>query len=482
MTMESSALDQPLDHWIGGRSVAPACGQYRDDLNPLDDTCYARVADGTDEDIQAAVQAAEEAFGSYRQSLPKERERWLLRAAELLEARSDEFVEILIDEIGSPIRKAEREIATAVGTLRGAAGATRRLTGKTIPSDVPGRMSFSVRQPLGVIAGITPFNVPLIKGIKQSAMPLATGNTFVLLPSEEAPVIAYRIAGLLSEAGFPDGVFNVVTGSGYKIGDALTTHPSVAMVTFTGSTRVGRHIAENCAREGKRCTLEMGGKNPLVVLADADLEKAVMASVIGSFLYQGQICMSSSRIYVEQSLYDEFLKRFVAAASRLGMGDLRDASTMVGPIINQRQRARVRLHLADAVEHGARVETGGEWEQNRCRPTVLTGVTADAIVHSGETFGPVTAVYPVESADEAIEKANQSPYGLSAAVYTRDLQQAMRFANELKAGMVHVNGTTIQEESQVPFGGVGDSGMGRESTDADLSETTEWKWITIAQP
>ncbi|HBV65401.1 MAG TPA: aldehyde dehydrogenase [Rhodopirellula sp.] len=466
-------------HWIGGRQVSPKNEKHFEDLNPLDDSLYAEIAQGDPTDVAMAVETAHESFGSYRHSLPKQREAWLVRAAELLESRSSQFIDILIDEVGSPILKAQREVETSVGILRSAAGATRQLTGKTLPTDVPGRLSMSVRRPLGVIAGISPFNVPLIKDIKHSAMPLATGNTVVLLPSEHAPVTALKVAELFADAGFPAGAFNVVTGLGADIGDTLTCHPQVRMVGFTGSSRIGHHISALCGKHAKRYSLEMGGKNPLVVLKDAELGKAVQGSVLGSFLYQGQICMASSRIYVEKSIFDDFLTKFLAAVQSLSMEDLRSPSTMIGPVIHERQRNRIKQHVADAISKGATVRCGGKWQGNCCEPTVLTGVDDQMLISHEETFGPVTTVHAVDSADEALTLANASNLGLSASIYTSNLTQAMRFAEELEAGMVHVNGTTIQDEPHIPFGGVGDSGFGRESTDPDLSELTEWKWVTV---
>lgn len=467
------------NHWIGGKDTAPAEGIYFANHNPEDDAVYSRAAAGSAADIDAAVEAADAAFHRYRQTTPSQREGWLLNAADLLQQRADEFIDLLIEEIGSPISKARKEIATAGGILKAAAGATRHLTGKTLPTDIPGRISISLRQPLGVVAGITPFNVPLIKNVKHAAMPLATGNAFVLLPSEEAPVMAIRVAQLFSDAGFPDGVFNVVTGSGHDIGDHLTQHPLVRMVGFTGSARIGRHVAGICGSAGKRCTLEMGGKNPLIVLQGADVQKAVQGSVLGAFLFQGQICMASSRIYVEDSLFDEFVAAFSTAADNLTMADLRDPQTMIGPIINTRQRSRVQAHLDDAVAKGARVLTGGNWQGNRCEPTILTDVTPQMTVCRQETFGPVTCVYRVASPGEALQQANDSEFGLSGSVYTPDISLALKFVEELNVGMVHVNGTTIQDEPHVPFGGVGASGLGRESTDTDVDAMTEWKWATI---
>ena len=467
------------EHHIGGRSVRPSTGQYFDDLSPIDDSLYAQAALGATTDIGNAVEVANSAFLSHRVSTPSEREGWLLDTAELLSQHANDFIEILIGEIGSPIAKAEQEVATSVRILKAAAGAVRHVTGKTLPSDVAGRLSFSIRQPLGVIAGITPFNVPLIKAVKHSAMPLATGNSVVLLPSEEAPALAIRVAELYTAAGVPDGLFNVVTGRGAEIGDTLTTHPLVKMVSFTGSTRVGRHVGGISGRLGKRFTLEMGGKNPLIVLQDADMDKAVQAAVFGSFLYQGQICMASSRIFVERPCYKEFIQKFVAAAKHLGMGDLRDRSTVIGPIINERQREHVREHLEDAIDKGATVLCGGEWQQNRLVPTILTNVTLDTRLYSEETFGPVTSVHIVDSIKDAIAQANDTTFGLSAAVFTNNHSHAMQCVQKLNAGMVHINGSTIQEEPHAPFGGTGDSGFGREGTDVGIDELTEWKWVTM---
>lgn len=468
-----------IGHWIGSEESNVAGENCFDVLNPLDDSLYARAATGTAADIDRAVTAAHEVFDSYARSSPKQREAWLLKAAELLEQDSLPFIDILVDEVGSPVTKAKLEVQTAIETLRAAAGIPRQIAGKTLPTDIPGRISMSVRQPLGVIAGITPFNVPLIKGIKHSAMPLATGNTCVLLPSEEAPVIANQIAKLYAAAGFPDGACNVVNGSGYQIGDALLTHPLVRMVGFTGSTRIGKHVRGVCGQHGKRVTLELGGKNPLLVLPDANLDAAVCAATIGSFMFQGQICMSSSRIYLERTIADQFLEKFRLAAAGLSSGDLRESATVIGPIINSKQRQRVRLHIQEAIDKGARLIVGGDWEDNRCRPTILADTTDDMLVCQEETFGPVTCVSLVDSIDEAVAQANDSEFGLVAAVYTSDLNAAISLADRLQVGMVHINGMTIQQEPQAPFGGVGASGFGREGTDAAIDEMTEWKWITI---
>ena len=471
-----------LEHWIDG-SMSPSDSKlHLDDLNPDDDSVYARLAAGTTSDIDRAVQTAQAAFPEYSKLLASEREAILSRAAGLVEQHRDEFVEILIDEVGSPIGKAQFEVAYGIGCLRAAAGVPRQVRGDTIPPDSPGRLSISVRQPLGVIASITPFNVPFLKHTKLSSTPLATGNTVVMLASEFASVTALRLAEIYKQAGLPDGAFNVVTGLGADIGDSLTTHPLVKAVMFTGSSRIGQHIAELCAKNRKRVILELGGKSPLIVLKDADIDAAVQGAAFGSFFYQGQACMASSRIYVEREVYDEFLDKFKGTAKNLGMGDLRDGDTWLGPIISDRQRNRVRTHIEDATAKGANIETGGAWTGNRCEPTILTGVEEGMTVCREETFGPVTSVYPIDSPEEALEKANDTNMGLSAAIYTKDIDKALTLAQSIESGMVHINAPTVADEPHVPFGGVGDSGMGREGTDIDIDTLTEWKWITAQLP
>ncbi len=479
---EKMAHPRTWDHWINGRPTAPESGQYIDDLNPEDDSVYARLASGSAADIDRAVQAAQAAFPAWSSTLAAEREAVLAKTAELIEQHRDEFLDILIDEVGSPVGKAQFEVQYGINCLRSAAGIPRHVRGETIPPDSPGRLSLSLRQPLGVVASIAPFNVPFLKHTKLSSTPLATGNTVVLLASEFASVTALRLAELYREAGLPDGVFNVITGLGADIGDHLTTHPLVRAVMFTGSPRVGKHIAALCGERMRRVVLELGGKNPLIVLRDADLDAAVQAAAFGTFFFQGQACMASSRIFVEQPVYDEFVGRFKTVAESLGMGDLRSPDTWLGPIISERQRARVRAHIEDARAKGATVVTGGEWRGNRCRPTILTGVGEAMTVCREETFGPVTSVYPVASEQEALARANDTVYGLSAAVFTRDIDKALTLARQIEAGMVHINAPTIADEPHVPFGGVGDSGFGREGTDIDIDTLTEWKWITIQLP
>lgn len=475
--MDTNTSIRNLQHFIGGEWVDG--GARFDVLNPADDSLYAYAAKGTGDDIRAAVSAAKAAFPGYRETLPKDRERWLLRVAEIMEARKGDLLNCLIDEIGSPIQKAMFEFEKGLTMVRAAAGLCRNVRGETIPSDAPGKFSMSIRAPLGVVAVITPFNVPLIKTTRLVSNALAVGNTVVHLPSELAPHLSLIFAEIVAEAGFPAGAYNVVTGLGAEIGDDLTGHRDVDFLTFTGSSIVGQHINEICARNKTPNTLELGSKSPTLILADADLDKVVPLAARSVFMFAGQACIASSRFYVERPLYDDFVKRFAMIAGKVGMGDLRDPSTVIGPIISDRQRARVKDHIADAVAKGATIVTGGEWDGNRCQPTLLTGVTDAMSVCRSETFGPVTSIYPVDSYVDGLARANDTEYGLSSAIFTRDIDKAFHFARNINAGMCHINGPTIHDEAHVPFGGNGESGVGREGTDADMAAMTELKWITV---
>lgn len=468
-----------LRHFIGGQWVDASSGATFEVLNPLDDSHYAHVAKGTAEDMNAAIAAAKAAFNTYKETTPTERERWLLRIAEIMEARQKDLVDCLIDEIGSPIQKAMFEFTKGLTMIRAAAGMCRNVRGETIPSDRPGTFSMSIRAPLGVVGVITPFNVPLIKTTRLVANALAVGNTVVHLPSEMAPHLTVLFAEIVAEAGVPAGAYNVVAGMGAEIGDDLTGHADVDFVSFTGSSVVGQHINEICAKNKTPNTLELGGKSPTVVMADANLDEVMPLAARSIFMFAGQACIGSSRFYVERPIYDEFVKRFAMIAGKIGMGDLRDPNTVIAPIISERQRARVRDHIADAVAKGAKIAAGGEWVGNRCQPTLLTDVSEDMTVCRSETFGPVTAIYPIDSYEEGLEKANDTEYGLSSAIFTKNIDRAFHFAKNIGAGMCHINGPTIHDEAHVPFGGNGESGVGREGTDADMGAMTELKWVTV---
>ena len=465
--------------YIDGKSIEVAPHALTDVLNPANQKPFAKIFMGQEQHMRAAIDAAHAAKSAWANSPAALREKILHRAADELEAATNEMVDLLIGEGGSTFGKAHFEVPFAANMLRSIAGEARRVQGDVFPSDVSGLLSLAIRRPLGVVAGISPFNFPVVLALKKVAFALATGNTFVLKPSEETSLVGLKLAEIFERAGLPPGVLNVVPGDGPTLGRVLVDDPRVKLISFTGSTAVGRHIAVECAKKGKRVVLEMGGKSPLIVLKDADVDYAVDTACFGIFIHQGQICMAGSRIIVEAPIYDAFLERFAAKARTLKMGDPRDPHTVIGPLIRASQCQMIDRKIKDAVTAGARLLTGGHYEGNFYEPTVVADVTPAMAAFRDELFGPVAAVSRAANADEALALANNSSYGLSSAVLTNDLQLAMRFALELEAGMVHLNGPTVHDEPTVPFGGVKDSGSGREGGRWSVEEMTEVKWVTI---
>jgi aldehyde dehydrogenase (NAD+) len=429
--------------------------------------------------MKRAIDAAYAVKDVWGNTLPSERELILIRAADVLESMRSEVVDLLISEGGATFGKSQFEVSYVVGVLRSAAGECRRIMGNTIPCDIPGRISLAIRRPLGVVGGIAPFNFPLILAVKKVAFALAAGNTFVLKPSEETSLVGLKIAEIFDKAGLPPGVLNVVTGDGPTLGEALYSDPRVKLIMFTGSTAVGRHIGVECARYGKKVDLEMGGKSPLLVLKDANLEYAVNTAAFGIFIHQGQICMAGSRIIVEEPVYDKFVEMFAAKAKTMKVGDPRDPHTVIGPLIRTAQCPFIASRIEAAVKEGAKVVTGGTYEGNFFQPTVVADVTSTMAMFQEELFGPVASVIKAKDADDAIKLANNSRYGLTSAVITNDLQLAMRCALELESGSVHINGSTIHDEPHGPFNSIKDSGPGREGGQWSMDELTQLKWVTI---
>jgi aldehyde dehydrogenase (NAD+) len=465
--------------YIDGKAIEVSPSAMSDVLNPANQKPFARVFMAQEQHMRAAIDAAHAAKAAWGNSPAALREKILHRAADELEAATNDIVDLLIGEGGSTFGKAHFEIPFAANMLRSIAGEARRVQGDVFPSDVSGLLSLAIRRPLGVVAGISPFNFPVVLALKKVAFALATGNTFVLKPSEETSLVGLKLAEIFEKAGLPPGVLNVVPGDGPTLARVLFDDPRVKLISFTGSTAVGRHIAVECAKKGKRVILEMGGKSPLIVLKDADIDYAVDTACFGIFIHQGQICMAGSRIIVEAPIYETFLQRFAAKAKTLQVGDPRDPHTVIGPLIRSSQCQMIDRKIKEAVAAGARVLTGGTYEGNFYQPTVVADVTPNMAAFRDELFGPVAAVTRADNADHALALANNSSYGLSSAVLTNDLQLAMRFALELEAGMVHLNGPTVHDEPTVPFGGVKDSGSGREGGRWSVEEMTEVKWVTI---
>lgn len=465
-------------HFIAGAEVPGAV--LFEDLNPDTGEVYALAARGDAATAEEAVAAAQAGFRAWSALPPAARERALLAAADRIEAEAERLVDILIDESGSTVTKARAEAAYSASLMRTAAGEARRLYGDTFPNDRPHRLSLVVREPLGVVAAISPFNAPLSLLVKMIAFALAAGNAVIAKPSEETPAIAVELAHLLHRAGLPSGTFNVVTGYGPEVGMALVTSPGVQGIAFTGSTATGIAIAQAAVRGMKRMQLELGGKNPLLVLRDVDVAEAAAIAAVGAFFHAGQICMSGARIIVEQPIARAFAEALAAKARSLYLGDLRDPRTAYGPLINERSLAKVERHVAEAVAAGAEVLAGGRVHHGRVyEATVLWEPPRACAAWCEETFGPVTAVVAAADLEEAIALANDSAYGLSAGILTNDLQRGLAAARRLRCGAVHLGMHSFQSDALAPVGGVGLSGIGRSGGKYSVEHFTELKWISV---
>jgi acyl-CoA reductase-like NAD-dependent aldehyde dehydrogenase len=468
--------------FIGGEWIAGEGGTF-EDRDPFTDVVVALAPAGTRAEAARAIEAASAAFGAWQETVPAERQRIFLKAADVLEGRREEIVGLLARETGASFGFGMFQMGFVPNLLRQAAALAYAPSGQIIPSDHPGTLAMGLRRPVGVVGAIAPWNAALILSARSIAAPLALGNTVVLKPSELSPVVGGLIWGeVFAEAGLPAGVLNIVThapGDAAQIGDELVENPAVRRINFTGSTETGRRLAEACGRQLKRVVLELGGHNPLIVLADADLDYAVNASIFGAFLHQGQICMSSRRIFVERPVADEFAARLAEKAKTLKAGDPNEHDTIIGPLINASALSMVKGRVDDAVAKGAQVLAGGEAVGPCYQATVLTDIPPDSEFAQHETFGPVVAVETVDSAEEAVARANATSYGLSAGIFTGDTNRGFALAQQLDSGIAHVNDQSVGDEPQMPFGGVKDSGFGRFGGQAVIDEFTELRWITV---
>ena len=436
------------------------------------------------EDAKRAVDAAADAFPAWSATPPGERRALLNAAADKLMEAAPDVAAIMTEEVGGTFGWGMFNCDLASRMLREAAAQAYSVVGEVIPSDVPGSLAMGVRQPAGVVVGMAPWNAPVILATRAVATPLAYGNTVVLKASEQCPRTHAAVARALVDAGLPAGTINLIIHApddAPDVVDELIAHPAVRRVNFTGSTRVGKLIALKCAEHLKRCLLELGGKAPQVVLPDADLEAAADAASFGAFMNSGQICMSTERIVADRSVADDLGAKLAERAGKLTTGDPRDQGTMIGPVINDASRERVLELIEDAKAKGAQVLAGGDVDGNVITPTVLAGVTPEMRIYSEESFGPVVTIVPVEGTDEAVRVANDTDYGLSAAVFGGDVDAAMAVARRIESGICHVNSSTVHDEPQMPFGGVKSSGWGRFGGRAALEEFTELRWITVQQ-
>ena len=472
-----------LSMLINGLSVSAEKGATFERRNPLDGSIATRAPAASEADAVAAVQAAAEAFKTWSQTGPSARRMLLLKAADALEAKLPMFAAAVTAETGSTVQWAGFNVMLAAGMIREAASLTTQIAGEVIPSDVPGSLAMGMRQAAGVVLGIAPWNAPVILGVRAICVPLACGNTVVLKGSENCPRTHQLIVEAFQDAGFPPGVVNYITNApadAGKVVEAMVAHPAVRRVNFTGSTRVGRIIALTCARHLKPVLLELGGKAPLVVLDDADLEAAVNAAAFGAFANSGQICMSTERLIVDRRIADDFVALFARKARGLPVGDPRKPEPVVlGSVIGMGTVEHCNALIDDALAKGAKLLCGGRSESTLMPATVLDHVTAKMRVYHEETFGPVKCVVRVDGVEAAVACANDNEYGLSAAVFGRDIARAMNVARRIESGICHVNGPTVHDEAQMPFGGVKGSGLGRFGGKAGVAEFTELRWITV---
>jgi len=484
MVHQREEFDMKIDFIIDGASVGAASGATFARHDPVTGKIATEAAAAGPADVAKVAEAASRAFATWSETGPGERRALLLKAADLLETRVADFAKLMTEEIGATGPWAGFNVHLAAGMLREAAALTTQILGEVIPSDKPGVLSLAVRQPAGVVLGIAPWNAPVILGVRAIAAPLACGNTVILRSSETCPGTHHLIVKTLNDAGFPKGVVNVIANApadAPQVVAALIAHPAVKRINFTGSSKVGKVIAKLAAEHLKPVLLELGGKAPLIVLDDADLDAAVDAAVFGAFANQGQICMSTERLVVDAAVADAFVEKLAKRAAALPCGDPR-GPVVLGSLVDLAAAERMDALIADAVAKGAKIVAGGKRSGSIVEATILDHVTPQMRIYGEESFGPVKPVVRVNGQDEAIRVANDTEYGLSAAVFSRNVQRALAVAKRLETGMCHINGPTVHDEAQMPFGGVKASGYGRFGSKAVIAEFTDLRWITIEGP
>ena len=486
--MATAVAPRVFKNFINGEWVESRSGKAYENRNPANtDELVGMFVSSNEEDVDAAVDAAREAYKTWRLVPAPKRAEILFRAAELLVQRKEEFSKDMTREMGKVLAETRGDVQEAIDMTYYMAGEGRRLFGQTTPSELPNKFAMSVRQSIGVCGMITPWNFPMAIPSWKMMPALISGNTVVLKPAEDTPLSSYHLVQVLTEAGVPRGVVNLVSGDGPGAGAPLAKHKGVPVISFTGSTSVGRIIAQACAPDFKHCSLEMGGKNIIIVMDDANLDLAIDGAIWGGFGTTGQRCTAASRIAVHKSVYKEFVSRFVERAKLLRVGDGLDPATEMGPCINEQQLNTVMSYVEIGKNEGAKLLTGGNRLNGGAyakgwfhEPTVFGDCSPSMRVAQEEIFGPVVSVIPVSSLNEAIDVANSVPYGLSASIYTRDVNRAFQATRDLYTGIVYINAPTIGAETHLPFGGTKHTGNGhREAAIAAIDFFTEWKTVYI---
>ncbi|WP_246521446.1 aldehyde dehydrogenase family protein [Ornithinibacillus massiliensis] len=475
-------MEKYTRQFIAGEWVEGSSNSVVTNTNPYNNEVINEIKGASKEDLDRAFKSAKEAQQEWEAKLPDEKRTILEKAAQIFIERKEEVIDWLVKESGSTRIKAEIEWGGTVATLKEAASFPYRVTGSILPSNVPGKENRIYRSAKGVVTVICPWNFPLVLTMRSVAPAIATGNSVVLKPASSTPITSgFLIADILEQAGLPKGVLSVVVGKGSEIGDDIVEHPISKLVSFTGSTEVGRRIGEIAGRTLKDVALELGGNNVLIVLNDADIERAAEAAAFGAYLHQGQICMSLNRVVVDASIYDNFVEVFKEKVSQLKAGDPSDPETAVGPLINQSEVKRILKEIENSEAKGAKVVIGGQAEGNVLYPTILKDVTNDMPVAQNEMFGPVSSVIKAKDEQDAIRIANDSPYGLSGAVFSGDIHHGVKVAKQIETGMIHVNDQSVNEEAHVAFGGEKGSGVGRFGGEWAIEKFTTVKWISVQE-
>ncbi len=467
---------------INGERTQGGSGTTFERRNPLDGSVATIAPAATVADAITAVDAAAKAFPAWAAIGPGERRALLMKAAQALEAKGEAFAAAIAAETGGSAMWSSFNVHLAAGMLLEAASMTTQIIGEIIPSEVPGNLAMGMRQPAGVVLGMAPWNAPIILGVRAIAMPLACGNTVVLKGSELCPATHGLIVEAMQEAGLPNGVVNFITNApedAPAVVEAMIAHPAVRRVNFTGSTRVGKVIATLCAKYLKPALLELGGKAPLIVLDDADIDAAVNAAAFGSFANSGQICMSTERLIVDSKIADQFVSKLATKVKALPLGDPRRGPVVLGSVVDMSTVHRCNALIKDALAKGAKLLCGGTADNTLMPATLLDHVTPAMKIYHEESFGPVKGIVRVDGVEEAIACANDNEFGLSSAVFGTDIARAMNVARRIESGICHINGPTVHDEAQMPFGGVKGSGTGRFGGRASIAEFTDLRWISI---
>jgi acyl-CoA reductase-like NAD-dependent aldehyde dehydrogenase len=466
--------------FVAGEWVPTKSGKIFENINPATGKAFAAIHAAGPDEVETAISSAVTEQKDWALFPAAEKKQFFYRCADFLSKNVDKYVDDFINESGATYQKAYGELSGGASTFMEGAKTVDLITGEVLHTDANDQLSYYVRQPVGVVGGIAPFNFPFALALNKVVYALATGNTIVLKPSSETPISGLIIAEIMSECGLPAGCLSVIPGPGKIVGDAISNDPRIGVISFTGSAAVGAEIARCASEKYKKYTLELGGKNPLIVLSDYDVDAAVENAVMGSFWHNGQICMATSRIIVEEPIYDEFCAKLAEKAQALKVGDPHEKDTFIGPLINDRRMDEIDGFISRAVDKGARVLCGFKHEGAFYHPTVVADVTQEMDIFYEECFAPVTSVVKARNWKDALELCNDNKYGLSSALLTNDLNKALTMAPQMESGCVHVNNLTITVNGFSPFGGLKNSGVGRElGPQFSIEEFTEVKWITI---